>query len=53
MRLNSDLCIMRYELSPADIDTLRRYQRNVRGKEYIKVTSILMLAKGYSQGKRI
>ncbi|GHV39083.1 IS630 family transposase [Bacteroidia bacterium] len=39
---------MRYELSPTDIETLHRYQRNVRGKEYIKVTSILMLAKGYS-----
>jgi transposase len=39
---------MRYELPQTDIDTLRRYQRNVSGKEYVKVTGILMLAKGYS-----
>jgi len=39
---------MRYELPLSDIETLRRYQRNVQGKEYVKVTSILMLTKGYS-----
>jgi transposase len=39
---------MRYELSIADRETLRRYQRNVSGKEYIKVTSLLMLGNGLS-----
>jgi transposase len=39
---------MRYDLPISEIEILRQYQRNVRGKEYIKVTSILMLVKGYS-----
>jgi transposase len=39
---------MKYDLSSQDIESLRRYQRNVKGKEYIKVTSILMLARGLS-----
>ncbi|MDR2926657.1 MAG: winged helix-turn-helix domain-containing protein [Cytophagaceae bacterium] len=39
---------MRYELPVSDMETLRRYQRNVRGKEYIKATTLLMLAKCYS-----
>jgi transposase len=39
---------MRYELPVSDMETLRRYRRNVRGKEYIRVTGLLMSAKGYS-----
>ncbi|MDR2954575.1 MAG: helix-turn-helix domain-containing protein [Prevotella sp.] len=39
---------MRYDLPISDIDTLRRYQRNVSGKGYIKVTGLLMLSNGLS-----
>jgi transposase len=39
---------MRYDLPIADRETLRCYQRNVSGKEYIKVTSLLMLSNGLS-----
>ncbi len=39
--------MMKYDLPTSDLETLRR-QRNVRGKEYIKVTSILMLSRGLS-----
>jgi transposase len=39
---------MKYELPISELEVLRRYQRNVAGKEYVKVTSLLMLAKGYS-----
>jgi transposase len=40
--------MMIYDLPIEAIESLRCYQRNVRGKEYIKVTSILMLSKGLS-----
>ncbi len=43
---------MKYDLPTSDLETLRRYQRNVRGKEYIKVTSILMLSRGLSNSIR-
>ena len=39
---------MKYALPTSDLEALRHYQRNVRGKEYIKVTSILMLSRGLS-----
>ena len=39
---------MKYNMPPPALETLRRYQRNVSGKEYVKVTCILMLAKDYS-----
>jgi transposase len=39
---------MKYELPITDRDSLRLYQRNVSGKEYIKVTSLLMLSNGLS-----
>jgi hypothetical protein len=48
MRSKTDLCAKRYELPVADRETLRRYQRNVSDKEYIKVTSLLMLSNGLS-----
>jgi hypothetical protein len=38
---------MEFNLTPNELETLRRYQRNVSGKKYVKVTCILMLGKGY------
>jgi transposase len=38
---------MEFNLTLDELETLRRYQRNVSGKEYVKVTCILMLGKGY------
>jgi transposase len=39
---------MKYELSISARDSLRLYQRNVSGKAYIKVTTLLMLGNGLS-----
>jgi hypothetical protein len=37
-----ELCVMKKELLVSDLETLRRYQRNVTGKNYVEVTSLLI-----------